>query len=75
MIEKLLLKPAEVAELLGIGRTRAYELISCGQLPTVSVGSSVRVPAEALREWVRENTARSGGVSLEAGEGRPGPHQ
>jgi excisionase family DNA binding protein len=57
-MEKLLLKPAEVAELLGVARTRAYELIGSGKLPTVTVGSSVRVPAEALRRWVEENTSQ-----------------
>lgn len=56
-MERLLLKPAEVAEVLGVARTRAYELIGSGTLPTVSVGSSIRVPEEALRRWVRENTS------------------
>jgi len=59
-VEKLLLKPAEVAEVLGVARTRAYELIGSGMLPTVRVGSAVRVPADALRRWVEENTAQGG---------------
>lgn len=55
-MEKLLLKPAEVAEVLGIGRSRAYQLIGSGRLPTVVVGSSVRVPADALNRWIEEHT-------------------
>jgi excisionase family DNA binding protein len=55
-MERILLKPAEVAEMLGVGRTKAYELINSGRLPTVVVGTSIRVPVEALERWVRENT-------------------
>ena len=45
---------AETARLLKLGRTTCYELIARGELPTVRVGRSVRVPAEALRAWVRD---------------------
>lgn len=51
-MEKLLLKPAEVAELIGVSRSRAYELIGAGVLPVVKLGASVRVPTTALREWI-----------------------
>lgn len=55
-MDRLLLRPMEVAEVLGIGRSRAYELIREGQLPTVRLGRSVRVPADRLREWIEANT-------------------
>jgi excisionase family DNA binding protein len=51
-MDKLLLRPTEVAEILGIGRSKAYELIGAGTVPSMRIGSSVRVPAEALRAWV-----------------------
>jgi excisionase family DNA binding protein len=51
-MEKMLLRPVEVSELLGIGRSRAYELISAGILPSIRIGSSVRVPVESLRAWI-----------------------
>jgi len=57
-MERLLLKPSEVAEVLGIGRTTAYELIRSGRLPTVRLGSSIRVPADALRLWIRGESER-----------------
>jgi excisionase family DNA binding protein len=57
--EKLLLKPAEAGEALGISRARAYELIAAGVIPSIRIGSSIRVPAEALRAWVeRQRTDR-----------------
>jgi len=51
-MDNLLLKPLEVAETLRISRGRVYELIKAGVIPSVRVGCALRVPAEALREWV-----------------------
>lgn len=56
--EPLLLRGGEVAHLLGCSRALAYRLMQRGVLPTVRVpgGKSVRVPREALVEWIRANT-------------------
>ena len=51
-MEKILLKPTEAAETLGIGRTRIYELLACGELPCIRIGRSIRVPVHALNQWV-----------------------
>jgi excisionase family DNA binding protein len=51
-METLLLKPAEVAEQLRISRAKTYTLIASKDIPSVKVGSSVRVSVEALREWI-----------------------
>ena len=51
-IEKLLLKPEEAAEMLSIGRSKVYELIGTGELASVRIGSSRRVPTDALIEFV-----------------------
>ena len=51
-MEKLLLTPREAAVTLGIGRTHIYDLIARGVIPSVRIGRSVRVPADALREWI-----------------------
>lgn len=53
-VEKLLLKPEEAAELLSIGRSKIYELIGTGELASVRIGTSRRIPADALAEFVRE---------------------
>ena len=52
-MEKLLIRPSEAAEVLGIGRTKIYELIARGEVPSVRVGSVIRVPLEDLRLWVQ----------------------
>ena len=54
-IERLLLRPAEVAELLALGRSKTYLLIASGDLPSVRIGRSVRVPYDALRDWIDEH--------------------
>ncbi len=51
-VDKLLLKPEEAAEVLSIGRSKVYELIGSGELASVRIGTSRRVPAEALVEFV-----------------------
>ena len=51
-MEKLLLRPTEVAEVLGLGRSMVYALLAEGILPGIRVGKSIRIPAEALRRWV-----------------------
>ena len=55
-MERLLLRPNEAAEVLGLGRSKTYELLASGDLPSVTVGKSRRVPLEALRAWVRDRT-------------------
>lgn len=54
-IERLLLRVEEAAEALGLSRSGIYNLISAGEIPVVRMGRSVRVPAEALREYVKRN--------------------
>ena len=56
--ERLLLRPTEAADVLGIGNSKLYELIAAGVIPTVRVGSRLRVPLEALRHWIRQETER-----------------
>jgi excisionase family DNA binding protein len=50
--QRLLLRIPEVAETPGIGRTKIYELIATGVLPTIRVGRAVRITNIALQKWV-----------------------
>ncbi len=54
MDERILLRVPEAAERLGISRAYAFRLIAAGQIPIVRIGSAVRVPAAALREWAEK---------------------
>jgi excisionase family DNA binding protein len=53
-MDKLLLRPEEVADTLGICRSRAYAMIAARELPSVKIGASVRVPADALKAWIEQ---------------------
>jgi excisionase family DNA binding protein len=51
---RLLLTPDEAASALGIGRTKLYELLATGKLPSVRIGASRRVSLEVLVDFVRQ---------------------
>ncbi len=59
-MERLLLRPTEAAELLGLGRAKTYQMLREGSLPKVVIGKTVRVPAAELRRWVEEQAASGG---------------
>lgn len=42
----------QAAALLGIGRTKVYELVSSGRLPSVTIGRSRRIRRSALRVYI-----------------------
>ena len=45
-MDKLLLSPAEAAAHLSIGRSKVYELMRLGQLRSVKIGASRRIPPQ-----------------------------
>jgi excisionase family DNA binding protein len=51
-MEKLLLSPEEAAEVLGVGRSRVYDLMRTRQLPSVRIGKSRRVTVAAVHAYV-----------------------
>jgi excisionase family DNA binding protein len=59
MDSKLLLRPSELAEAMGISRSKAYELIASGDVPSIRIGGNVRVPLDALRKWITEQTRKT----------------
>ena len=61
-MEQLLVRPSEAAELLGLGRSKVYALIASGELPSVKIGKSIRVPVEELRQWVHGRVNAPGAI-------------
>ena len=49
---RITLTVEEVASLLGLGRTAAYEAARRGQLPSRRLGRRVVIPVPALLEWL-----------------------
>ena len=61
--DRLALRPAEVADVLGISERTVRDLLP--ELPVVRVGSCALVPVEGLRAWLRSH-ARIEGNRLDA---------
>lgn len=57
-MDKLLLTPPEAATILGVGRTKLYELLRSGALDSIRIGASRRIPAPAVEAFVAALTAR-----------------
>lgn len=68
-MDKLLLTPEEAAEALSIGRSKLYQLLAAGALQSVTIGSSRRVPVEALRVFVDDMAAQREGRAGKVGNG------
>ena len=50
--DRITLSIEEVASLLGLGRTAAYEAARRGEIPNRRLGRRIIVPVPALREWL-----------------------
>jgi len=50
-----LLKVQDVAEILNIGRSKAYQLIQLEDIPSVRIGKAVRVHPGDLEEYIQKN--------------------
>lgn len=59
--EKDLYRPEEVAERLGFSRARVYQLLAAGEIFSVKIGASRRVPATDLSAYVARIRAEQGG--------------
>jgi len=47
-----LLDVTQAADILSIGKKKVYRMINKNQLPSLLVGKSIRIPREALNEWI-----------------------
>jgi putative molybdopterin biosynthesis protein len=65
-----LLKSDEVAEILHISRSMAYLLMKRGDIPTVRIGTSVRVRPEDLDQYIKNNVSQKTPVLVSKSYGR-----
>ena len=42
----------QLQEILGIGRTKAYDLVTSGDLPAVRIGRIIRISKQDLTAWI-----------------------
>jgi len=65
--QPLLLDSRAVAELLGLGRTKVFQMMASGALPVIRIGRCVRVPRSGLESWIATRTE----MSVERDDRRP----
>ena len=54
-----LLTVKELAEVLRIGRSSAYELCRQNEFPVIRIGNSIRIPKKALFDWIERESGNA----------------
>jgi excisionase family DNA binding protein len=52
--ERITYRPLEAAKMLGIGKSKVYELMARKELPSIRLGGSLLIPVHALRQWIED---------------------
>ncbi len=56
---KELLKPADLAPMLGVTTARVYQMLDEKMLPCIHVGRGVFIPRAAWDQWLSQQTERA----------------
>lgn len=57
VVERILLRPDEAAQAIGISRSKMYDLIARRKIPFKRVGASARISVDELRKWAARASA------------------
>lgn len=57
-IQPILLSVTQVARLIGFGRTKTYEMVEAGKIPSIIVEGRTKVTRAALDVWIEHQSAR-----------------
>ncbi len=60
---KLCITVEEMGELLGIGRTKAYDVARRADFPTIRLGNRMLIPIKALEAWLDRQAGGLGNAS------------
>jgi excisionase family DNA binding protein len=52
---RLAVRVREACRITGIGRSKLYELIASGEIPTIKVGTMTLLPVDGLRAFLDRN--------------------
>ena len=66
-MDKKLLTVSEAADMLGLGRSKAYQLVMQGELRSIQIGRARRVPVAALDEFIQRMTNEGVGELIRSG--------
>jgi excisionase family DNA binding protein len=60
MEKEIILKPLEVAAILGVGRNTIYSILRRPDFPVLKLGRLKRVSQSALADWISKHTQEKG---------------
>lgn len=55
----LMLSVPDVADVLGIGRANAYELVRSEGFPAIKIGNRIIVPKDDFISWIKKQTSEN----------------
>ena len=58
-MQRLFYRVPEVAEMLGISRASAYVLVKRGEIQSVEIAGTIRVPTDAIDQFAKRLTSGS----------------
>ena len=58
LVEPICVRVNDAARMIGVGRTKLYELISSGELETIKIGKATRITTASLHELINRNCSR-----------------
>jgi excisionase family DNA binding protein len=53
-VEPICVRVNDAARMIGVGRTKLYELISSGELETIKIGKATRITTASLHKLVEQ---------------------
>ena len=53
--QRILLRVVEAAEMLSLGRSKTYALVQAGEIPSIKIGGSLRIPVDSLNDWLKRH--------------------
>ena len=56
-VEPICVRINDAARMIGVGRTKLYELISSGELEALKIGNATRVTTASLHDLVKRQRA------------------
>lgn len=49
---RLALRVTEFADAIGASRSKAYQMVAAGEVPSVRIGGCIRIPLVAAKQWL-----------------------
>ena len=53
LLDPICIRVNDAARMIGVGRTKLYELIASGEIETVKLGKATRITTASLQELIR----------------------